>query len=147
MTKKLDSATALALVGRIETLEEMIEGAYTEARTYAGENNDAVIADAVAARKQQREAAHSAAALLGSFDFNDAGERVSEPPRSAWAAISARMKEGLAAVPESKTRRYIEKQIATLDKMEAFAISQGLPIITEEQLDAASGRGLAKDIR
>lgn len=138
--KAMTSKIAWQLVLRIEALNAEIEKVYEEARAFDGTNNDAVIADAVAARKAQRDAGQSAAALLGSFDFSDSGERVAPTGKSAWGAVSSQMMEGLAALPPSKTRDHLLKQMAIIDKLEALAIENGLPIITEEQLDTYASR-------
>lgn len=132
---RLTAEIATQLVSRIEAFHAEIEKIYDEVRGYDGNGNDSVIADAVAARKQQREAGQTAAALLGSFDFNDAGERASPPPRSAWQAMSARMHETLAAMPESKTRSHLVKQVGIIDKLDALMRERGLPVVTEAEFE------------
>ena len=69
MTKpKLTTAIATGMVARIESLHRQIDEVYADARHYEGTNNDNVIRDAVAARKDQRAAQESAKGLLDSFD-------------------------------------------------------------------------------
>ena len=71
MAKKLTTATATDMVGRIESLHRQIDEVYAEARGYDGTNNDSVIRDAVKARRDQREAQESAKGLLDGFDVVD----------------------------------------------------------------------------
>ena len=68
MAKKLITAIATEMVGRIESLHRQVDEVYAEARSYDGTNNDSVIRDAVQARKDQRAAQESAKSLLDSLD-------------------------------------------------------------------------------
>jgi len=69
--KRLTTAIATEMVGRIESLQRQINEVYAEARSYEGTNNDNVIHDAVKARKDVREAQESAKGLLDIFDMTD----------------------------------------------------------------------------
>ena len=88
MTKKLTTAIARDMVSRIEALLEQISAIYAEANTYDGMGNSNIIRDAVAARKEQREAEYSVDALLGSFDVEGLTMTETVKERTPWVVKS-----------------------------------------------------------
>ena len=139
MTERLTSKIALDMVLRIEALQRQIEDIYAEARSYEGENNDSVIADAVQARSDQRELASDAEALIGSFDWDDEGNRTDPAPEAAWPLISAKLKRVANDDPR------ILKQVALIDRLHELSIERGLPVVTAAEFDTAIGQGAAEE--
>lgn len=73
---KLTTAIATEMVDRLEALKKQYDAdtwaIYADARdNYAGTNNNSVIADALKAREELREAEFTASSLLASFDCED----------------------------------------------------------------------------
>lgn len=132
MTEKLTSAIALDMVLRIESKQGEVADIYAEARSYEGQNNDNVIHDAIEARARLREAASDADGLIGSFDWDDEGNRIEPAPEPAWPDISERLRAELSDRPKAL------RLVTTIDRLFELAVSQGLPQPTRADLEALS---------
>lgn len=133
---RLTSTIALDMVKRIEALHEQIDAIYAEARKYPDINNDNVIRDAVEARRAERNARAEAEGLIGSFDWNEEGERV-EPgvqpeakPEAAWPRLSTNIRKAAGG------NRKILKEVDLLDRLHQILEERGLPVVTAEELKA-----------
>lgn len=131
MGKQLTSKIALGFVLQVEALNEQIEAVYTQVREFEGQNNDSVIRDVVRARAEMRERAGDASAMIGSFDWDDEGERIHPRDEDAWPSIAADVR---AAVGADKK---ILKTLDQIDRLHSLAVARGLPQISKSELDAA----------
>jgi len=132
MTQKLTSTIALDMVRRIEIKQAEIDAIYAEARSYEGQHNDNVIRDAIEARTRLREAASDAEGLIGSFDWDEDGNRVGPESEPAWPDLSQRLRSEMGGRPKAI------KLVETIDRLFDLAVSQGLPQPTRADLEAAS---------
>jgi len=134
VTKQLTGKKALDFVLRIEALNEQIEDVYAEVRSFEGLHNDNVIRDAVEARAAQRSSAEDAQALIGSFDFDEEGHRVTPLDEPIWPAMSARLREAAGNDPK------LIALVTQIDKLHRLSVASGFPVITKADFEAELAR-------
>jgi hypothetical protein len=132
--KQLTAKKALEYVLRIEALTEQIEDVYAEVRSYDGENNDSVIRDAVEARAEMRARSEDAAALIGSFDWDEDGNFLLPNAEPAWPEIAAKLRESAGR------DRKLLAMVDQIDKLHRLAIASGITPISKAELDAEIAR-------